>query len=51
MSEQLKAFQAAVEADSGLQEKVKAASDAAAEISEEDLARLSGGPIIVSGDE
>ena len=48
MSEQLKAFQAAVEADSGLQEKVKAASDAAAEISEEDLARLSGGPLVVS---
>jgi hypothetical protein len=48
MSEQLKAFQATIEADSGLQEKVKAASDAAAEISEEDLARLSGGPIIIS---
>jgi hypothetical protein len=50
MSEQLKAFQATVEADSGPQEKVKAASDAAAEISEEDLARLSGGPMIVSDD-
>jgi hypothetical protein len=48
MSEQLKAFQATIEADSGLQEKVKAASDAAAEISEEDLARLSGGPVIVT---
>jgi hypothetical protein len=43
MSEQLNAFQAAIEADAVLQKKkVKAASDAA-EISEEDLARLSGG--------
>ncbi len=47
MSEQLKAFQAAIEADAGLQKKeVKAASDAATEILEErDLARLSGGMV------
>lgn len=47
MSEPLKAFQVAIEADVGLQKKeVKAASDAAAEILEErDLARLSGGMV------
>jgi|LakMenE18May11ns_1017448.scaffolds.fasta_scaffold9719687_2 hypothetical protein len=46
MSGQLKAFQAAVEADAGLQEKVKAASDAAtAGLEAKDLEAISGGYI------